>query len=268
MIGLYPFMLYPGVVLAHPELPDDQWSLLTPEGVFNHMPEGTRPGLVGEKTLSRSEYTAMWRNLPGGGVGYEARSASGQGPIRYGISLVPGDDCVDLELTVTNCQDRAWEEVMVDLCLMNIRAPRFYDADYRRTYVIGPAGLTPVADFMASPKRPVFRRAGRTKGSLHFFWPENSKFWNMTDVELSGNLVLTQSVDGEWTAAFGWEDLYAVTCNQDLAHGCVHADPHVGDIAPGQAGQVKGKIYIARGRPKEIIERFGAETGVRHPEVK
>lgn len=252
MIGLYPFMLYPGVVLAHPELPDDQWSLLTPEGVFNH-----------EQTLSRSEYVAMWSNLPGGGVGFEARSASGQGPVRYGISLASGEDCIDLELTVANCQDRVWQEVMVDLCLMNIRAPHFYDADYRRTYVLGPAGLTPVVDFMASPRRPVFRWAGRTKGSLHFFWPENSRFWDMTDVELPGNLVMTRSVDGNWTAAFGWEDLYMVACNRDTAHGCVHADPHLGDVAPGQASRVKGKIYIARQRPEEIVRRFEEEVGVR-----
>jgi len=252
MIGVYPFMLYPGVVLAHPELPDDQWSLLTPEGVFNNV-----------ETLSRVDYIAMWRNLPGGGVGYESRE-SGQGLVKYGFSLVPGDDSIDLELAITNCNDKMWKGVMTDICLMNIRAPHFYDAEYTRTYVIVPEGLARVADFMKSPARPVFRRAGHIRESLHFFSRERSSFWYMTDIELADNLVLTQSVDGEWTVAFGWEDLHMAACNSDTAHGCVHANPYLGDIAPGQANRVRGKIYIARQQPEEVVERFRTEMGAIH----
>ena len=250
MIGVYPFMLYPGVVMAHPDLSEDQWSLLTPEGVFNE-----------NETLSRGGYTAMWENVPEGGVGYEARCEGGKGPVQYGIKLVPGEDVVDLELRITNCQEQVWKEVMADICLMNIRAPHFYDGEYRRTFVIGPSGLTHVSEFIASPKRPVFRRKGRKKDALHFYWPENSTFWNMTDVEISGDIVLTQSVDGEWTAAFGWEALAMVSCNTDAAHGCVHANPHLTNIPAGGAGTVRGKIYIAHQRPEEVVERFVKECG-------
>lgn len=242
MIRVYPFMLHPGVVLAHTDLPADQWSLLSPEGVFDR-----------EATLSRTEYVALWQDLPDGGVGYQARGDGGRGRVEYTFSLMPEEDCVALELAVGNRDHRPWKEVFVDVCLMQIRAPHFFDPEYSRTYVVGQSGLTPVAHLVASPQRPVFRHSGRTTDSLHFF--TSGSFWDVSDVEVSGNIVLTRSVDGEWTVAFAWDQLHMVACNSDGAHGCVHADPHLGDIAPGETKRVRGRITIAHSPCEEVAKR-------------
>jgi len=242
-------MLYPGVVIAHSEFPEDQWSLLSPEGVFC-------PGRI----LSRQEYVALWQNGPNGQIFYEAinQPMENRGSVQYRFLMAAGDDVIDITLTLTNLENQPLKEVMVDLCLMGVRAGHFYDPDYTRTFVITHKGLSPVAEFIASPERPVFRKAGRTSDSMHFFGPPNT-FWIITPEELARNIVMTQSVDRKWTVGFGWEDLSMAACNSELAHGCIHADPYLGDINPGQSVTMAGKIYITPQSPEKLLDRFESE---------
>ncbi|MFA5865061.1 MAG: hypothetical protein WC975_10300 [Phycisphaerae bacterium] len=249
MIHLYPFMLYPGVVLAHSEFPEDQWSLLSPEGIF-----------CSGRTLFRQEYVALWQNGPNGQIFYEAINPpmENQGLVKYRFLMAPGNDVIDIKLTLTNLENQPWKEVMVDICLMDVRAPHFYDPDYTRTFVVTHKGLSPVAEFLASPQRPVFRKAGRTGDSMHFFGPPNTN-WIIMPEQVVQNIVITQSVDRKWTVGFGWEELSMVACNSDLAHGCIHADPHLGDIDPGRSVTVAGKIYITAQSPEKVLDRFEME---------
>ena len=249
MMQLYPFMLYPGVVIGDPRLPEDQWSLLTPEGVHC---EG--------RVLSRTGYVAQWTAGPGGAVCYEALNHDGEAPraVNYRFSLVPGEDFVDLELAITNLDTQAWRGVMADICLMNVRAPHFYDEDYGRTFVLTQAGLSRVSDLMAAPLRPFFRRSGASEGSLHFY-RDAGGFWTPSEAEVAGNVVMTQSVDGKWTTAFGWRDICMIACNCDTAHGCVHSNPCVGDILSGRRATAAGRIYVARQTPEELAARFATD---------
>ncbi|OHE72603.1 MAG: hypothetical protein A2007_06495 [Verrucomicrobia bacterium GWC2_42_7] len=241
-------MGYPGVVITHSELPDNQWSLLTPEGVF-----------CTGRILSRTEYAAKWQNLPRGGIYYETKNHSNKtnGCVEYYFSMLPCEDVIDLTLKITNLDELIWRQVMADICLMNVRAQNFYDPDYSRTFIATRKGISPVSDFMESPKRPVFFKASKDSASMHFYI--GNPFWNITDINITENIVMTQSIDGRWTIGFGWQDICMISCNSDEYHGCHHSNPYLGDIVPNQTAQINGKIYIAQQTPENLLRRFMSE---------
>jgi len=236
MIGLYPFMNYPGVVLTHSELPGNQWSFLSPEGIFER-----------QHTLARwNEFIAGWKDLPGGGCGYEAMSGHGRGILGYGIALSPSDDSVRLELQITNHSNELWRDLFVDMCLMHIRAPEFYDPQYKRTFIDIPGGKRRVSELAEREQRPLFIRHERSNESMHFYAPPKNRFWNWSDTRTTGNVVTTRSIDGQRSVSFEWEEIQMIACNWDLEHGCVHADPYLGNIPPGESRRISGMITFGR----------------------
>lgn len=140
---------------------------------------------------------------------------------RYGISLTPSsNDVLQLELAVTNAGTEPWRDVFVDTCLMHIRAPEFYDPDYRRTFVrTTEKQHTCVGDLALAPQRPIFIRDGRDTANMHFYAPVRSQFWTWSVTRVAGNRVQTHSRDGRWSVTFGWENIQLIACNWDKDMG-------------------------------------------------
>ena len=61
------------------------------------------------------------------------------------------------------------------------------------------------------------------------------------------------SADGETILATAWEP------TQELFQGvleCIHSDPHIGGLEPGETKYIRGKIYIAGNDPARLLKRY------------
>jgi hypothetical protein len=69
----------------------------------------------------------------------------------------------------------------------------------------------------------------------------------------TNNLVGCFSADNKWLLATAWDKTH------ELFQGvrvCVHGDPHIGGITPGKSKKVRGKIYILKNDPAELLRRY------------
>lgn len=76
----------------------------------------------------------------------------------------------------------------------------------------------------------------------------------------TNNLIGCFSSDNKWLLATAWDK------TQELFQGvrvCVHGDPHIGGIAPGQSKSVRGKLYILKNDPAELLRRYERDFGTK-----
>jgi hypothetical protein len=69
----------------------------------------------------------------------------------------------------------------------------------------------------------------------------------------TNNLIGCFSADNKWLLATAWDKTH------ELFQGvrvCVHGDPLVGGLEPGQTKQVRGKLYILKNSPEELLRRY------------
>jgi hypothetical protein len=66
------------------------------------------------------------------------------------------------------------------------------------------------------------------------------------------------SADNKWLLATAWDRTH------ELFQGiyvCLHADPHVGGLTPGQTKRVRGKLYLLKNDPDELLRRYKQDFG-------
>jgi len=71
-------------------------------------------------------------------------------------------------------------------------------------------------------------------------------------------LIGCYSADDRWLVATAWDRTH------ELFQGvyvCLHADPHVGGLAPGETKEVRGKLYLLKNDPKLLLKRYQRDFG-------
>jgi hypothetical protein len=66
------------------------------------------------------------------------------------------------------------------------------------------------------------------------------------------------SADEKWLLATSWDRTH------ELFQGvyvCLHADPHVGGLKAGETKTVRGKLYLLKNDPKQLLERYQRDFG-------
>jgi len=66
------------------------------------------------------------------------------------------------------------------------------------------------------------------------------------------------SADGNWVLATAWNR------TQHLFQGvvvCIHSDPHVGGLGPGERRRLKGRLYLLPNDPEMLLERYRKDFG-------
>jgi hypothetical protein len=72
----------------------------------------------------------------------------------------------------------------------------------------------------------------------------------------TNNLIGCFSANNQWLLASAWDN------TQELFQGvrvCIHGDPHIGGLAPGESKIVRGKLYILRNDPDELLRRYNRD---------
>ncbi|MFM1551464.1 MAG: hypothetical protein ACKJSG_18825 [Lentisphaeria bacterium] len=142
------------------------------------------------------------------------------------------DDGVDLRLQVTNLSDRVWPRTRAPVCVQLAAAPDFRDPALERTCFV--AGGSPKA-FRADQVERVY------PGGCHFYG-------NMAGPRPTGDVseIRVASRCGRWHLAHGFETADGVGGNCHESICCIHADPLLGELQPGQCGEATGWIRLRR----------------------
>jgi hypothetical protein len=173
--------------------------------------------------------------------------------IRYGVTITPSCDGLDVCFTAANISDRAFHDVVVYPCLSS-RTPPFHDDDLKRTFVVTEEGLRPVGQLergSADPRRTHFRVADQP--AMPFV---NKPFWGESNpTVIKQGVVLRWRDDEQWTIGTAWERVAEVFYNED-GHHCIHSVALLGDLEPGQSATVRGRIVLIPGTPQEAIQHL------------
>jgi hypothetical protein len=74
------------------------------------------------------------------------------------------------------------------------------------------------------------------------------------------NLIGCFSADQRWLLATAWDQ------TQELFQGvivCLHADPRLGGLQPGERRRLLGKVYLLPNDPQALLKRYEKDFGKR-----
>ncbi|QDU95966.1 hypothetical protein [Lignipirellula cremea] len=148
----------------------------------------------------------------------------------------------------SNDSRRKLTDVAAFNCFNLVDAPAFKDLGMNRTWVAEAKGQRVRLADVKKTKGPRTMQFYPARGGLPLAEFERYSRYAVTSKEtLAGDRIGVDSVDGKWTlecvidqpAAFffnNWED----------DHGCIHAAPQLGDVAPGESAAASGHIRFTR----------------------
>ena len=66
------------------------------------------------------------------------------------------------------------------------------------------------------------------------------------------------SADDQWLMATAWDKTHELF---EGVYVCLHADPHVGGLAPGETKKIRGKLYLMKNDVKTLLKRYERDFG-------
>ena len=169
------------------------------------------------------------------------------------------DEQILAAVKVTNLSQTNWEKVNAFTCFRLQHAPSFQDPQLTRTYLPVAGRWKSVAELFAE------NRPG--EGPYTFFrvesGPELEDLWVCDGYErtppayyhpqvVSKGCCCVVSADGTCVAGMTTRTPAYIFINRNC---CIHADPIIGDVAPGENREANSVIHIFQGALPEFIER-------------
>jgi hypothetical protein len=261
--------------VALPSLRDEWLTLWLPELVFRDLPGRTalpdRPSPVSplDETEAWSLFTVMsmfglpeWRTTPWtrdrlGGVTRSLDFGDG----RVSASATPLANELLLEVTVANTSSQVWLDCYAMVCLRFAPSPAFADIRGDRTFVridgtwsrVSETGIRNAmshTEFQATHYRPV------QSNELVDRW---DRFRELeVSARLDHPLIATSNRDGTAVVGLLFERTAQHFHNRAGNMACVHSDPLLGDIEPGAARTMRGKLVYFEGSTADFLETASA----------
>jgi hypothetical protein len=177
------------------------------------------------------------------------------GRIRYSALVVPFEDHVDVEMTITNLGEEAWHDVFAFNCLNPVRAEQFKDWELERTYM------------SRHGRTHLMKNTTRVKGhmpTVGFYlheqtpWGKESPFvrgFHATSPDRTDDswIVTLSDPPGAYMAATSVDSLFLF---DNLDRCCIHSAPSFGDIGPGQSSTTVCRLYLAKGDLDAFLKRY------------
>ena len=193
--------------------------------------------------------------------------------VRIEMTFEPGTDGVAVAMSLTNLSNKYWKGTYVNHCCRLLAAPDFFDKTGDRTVVC----------FADRPRRTTethrFIPADKTAAGQYYRLPE--RFMGVTNGfhQVDGGGVCPQRVfnglvvrlgnDNKSLLATCWENTHHIWCG--TAHtreNCIHSDPYLGDLAPGQTAQQKGHVYLLQAALPDVIRRAAKDHQIKVPRTR
>ncbi len=169
-----------------------------------------------------------------------------------------GRDEVDFRLVATNPTDRPSEAHWAQPCIRvdaftGTKPERNSEAYLPRCFIFLDGRLTHL------PTQPWATKARYTPGQV--WCPSHVDRDDVNPRPLSplipsNGLIGCVSADGKQILATAWEPY------QELFQGvivCLHSDPRIGGLAPGETKTIRGKVYLVDADPDALVKRYEAD---------
>ncbi len=190
--------------------------------------------------------------------GSVASQWTSEGEVHYHVRLVPGDDFVDIEMTVGNLSADTWRDVFAFNCLNPTGAPDFQDWKLERTY-------------MSSHGRPLqMAKTRRVRGhmpTVGFYTHEQTPWGHESPFVRGFSATSPNRTDDSWIATISEDgkshmaatSLDALFLFDNLDRCCIHSATSFGDIGPKEKSSTVARLYLAQGGLGEFLARFQAD---------
>lgn len=171
---------------------------------------------------------------------------------RFGIRLTAQEEFLDIELTIQNEREIPMAYVDWFFCVVGLESPSIGDGMYERTFLFD--GET-FQKLTGGGAEKIYHVTG-PQGGDGFIPPLHAEPRHPRGpVDAGAALVMVQSVDGNHTAALGFERSHSIYSSS--GNRCFHADPSFGlDLQPGEQRKIRGRLYLMKGAPSDALDRF------------
>ena len=165
-----------------------------------------------------------------------------------------GKDEVDFRLTVKNMGDRFADVQWFQPCLRVDRFTGRNQSNYIvKSFIFTGRGLT-MLDKTRRTEEAIYRGG-------QVYVPEGINLDDVNPRPISpdqpvNDLIGCFSRDNKYLLAMAWDK------TQELFQGvivCLHNDPRVGGLKPGETKKLHGKIYLMRNEPEALLKRYGKD---------
>jgi hypothetical protein len=164
-------------------------------------------------------------------------------------------DRIEAWVQVKNLTDHPWEGLNAFTCLACYKAPSFHDPQLVRTYL-------PVGQTLKSIAQLFSEQDPGTDPKTFFAvadGPNLDELWACRELRqhyaetMSGAYACLVSKDRKWVAGMATRKPAYLFNNRELS--CIHADPLMGSVPPGETAEGLSTIYIIRGTKEDFVER-------------
>ena len=162
-----------------------------------------------------------------------------------------GFDEVDFRLQIKNSGAHAVDVQWFQPCMRVNRFTGLQQSNYiNNSFIFTPAGLT------------MLDRTRRTEEAIYrggqVYVPDGINLADVNPRPISpdkpvNGLIGCISADKEYLLATAWDQ------TQELFQGvivCLHNDPRIGGLEPGQSKSLRGKVYIMKNDPAALLARY------------
>jgi hypothetical protein len=215
-----------------------------------------------EDVIGLEELRPTWES-EGDSVSY--RWAWGDG---YALeaSAVADKDVIDLHLRLTNGRERELVNAKAEPCLQFKAAPSFCDVEGERSILFGADGPIRVCDTRRYTYPGWWRNvqcyalAGADVQTREgFLVPCNGTMdgrWGVSPDRIAHGLIASERKDGQALIGVAWESARYVSKNYNDSHHCLHSTGYFGDMAKGEAGELRGRIWFVEGGIEDLFRQY------------
>jgi hypothetical protein len=174
-----------------------------------------------------------------------------QPSIEVAHEIRAGTDSIDFDLTLTNRGDQFVDIDWFQPCMRVARFTGRAQTNYvPNCFIFTERGLTTL-DNTRRTEEAIYR-GGQVYVPAGINLDDVNPRPISPDKPVNG-LIGAFSADNKQLVAMAWDQ------TQELFQGvivCIHNDPRVGGLKPGEAKKLFGKVYIMKNDPKELLRRY------------
>lgn len=225
-----------------------------PDGDFFHL---SIPEVIGDasQVSVTTDLPAIWADLGGGRWG-----TTGQfpGELDFAMTVTPGYDSVDIDVSVTNRSSRLWAQTLAFHCFSCQASTLLADFECSRHWARNGQLFQRLVEIPRrfSPRPTV--QAYNVEGAPPVTQVPFIDAFQATP----GGVVLE-----DWLAVVSRDGLRlaavvsqpALFLFQNMEYSCIHSGPSFGPLGPGQTGSALTRVYLARGPLEDWHRRMRSE---------
>ncbi|MAV37285.1 MAG: hypothetical protein CMJ59_17720 [Planctomycetaceae bacterium] len=202
--------------------------------------------LLGNTDVSlRAQGTVRWEQPQPPHWGYQHLNPDGQLTLRVSVRQITNGWLA--ALTVGNQSRRTWPHVVCPVCLLLRASGSFEDPDWRRTFYRSDGDFLPYHGRATNGGRDIFRMS-LVRGQRQIERTErHQKKWGFTKQPSDDGVIGVVSRDRSTVLTTTWKPTHHLQANLKRTFSCVHANPYLGTIEPGEAKTVHGCVLLTAG---------------------